>query len=86
MRGARCGTRKYSSAQAVTGKCKCFYDYAGTSKDPLFRLEDFPAMKSSTTWLHERLNLPPKERFNDIVANKYSRAGDEQTPWHTENN
>ena len=42
--------------------------------------------ESSTTWLHERWNMPPKERFNEIVANKYSRAGDEQTPWHTEKN
>ena len=79
-------TRHYRTIQCARGLCTCTYDYVGTAKNPLFNCRDVQPFEGVCTWLHDALNVPREEQFDEVVANVYSREKDQYIGPHTDQN
>ena len=78
--------RWYSSVQALTTHCTCTYEYSGTGRNPVYRVNDIQVLGETTAWLHKGRDAEDATLFNQIVANIYSRELGEYTPWHSDEN
>ena len=58
----------------------------GTAKNPLFNCRDVQPFEGVCTWLHDALNVPREEQFDEVVANVYSREKDQYIGPHTDQN
>ena len=87
VRGAGSGSKKkYASMQATTGICQCFYDYAGTTKHKLKKVEDFEVFANCLNIVNKNLWLVGKSAMSQVVVNEYCNADNENTPWHSDAN
>ena len=84
LKGNRSGPRAYGTIQAVTGACTCKYDYHATSKHKVWKVSDFEVFRAASDWLHQEHNVASPARFDEIVANIYSREKNQCAGAHTD--
>ena len=73
LRGNRTKEAAYNTIQCVDGACTCKYDYHATSKHKVWKVSDFEIFRAASDWLHQEHNVASPARFDEIVANIYSR-------------
>jgi hypothetical protein len=91
---AKKGPTYYRTVQATTGVCTCKYAYETTAKHILQNVAKMSGLKEATDWLQSTCSSKRGRAaeqlhqimFNEIVANEYSIAKDEQISWHTDSN
>ena len=73
LRGSRTKAAAHDTIQCVDGACTCKYDYHATSKHKVWKVSEWEPFRAASDWLHQEHNVASPARFDEIVANIYSR-------------
>ena len=84
LRGKRLRPAAYLSIQCVSGRCTCKYAYAATARHRVWRVSDWKPFQDACDWLHNEHHVDWPDRFNEIVANVYSRPQNQCVAEHTD--
>ena len=84
LKGHRSGPVVFRTTRCVSGRCICTYAYAGTARNGLWKVSDWKHFQDACDWLHNEHNVDWPDRFNEIVANVYSRPQNQCVAEHTD--
>ena len=73
LRGTKTKEAAYNTIQCVDGNCTCKYDYDATSKHKVHKVCTWKPCQAALDWLHKEHSVACHDRFDEIVANVYSR-------------
>ena len=84
LRGGRTKDAFYNTIQCVDGECNCKYDYCATGKHKVWKVSEYKPFRAASDWLHQEHSIASPARFDEIVANIYSREKNECAGFHTD--
>ena len=84
VEGGRTKDAFYNTIQCVDGECNCKYDYCATGKHKVWKVSEYQPFRAASDWLHQEHNVALPDRFDEIVANIYSREKKQCAGAHTD--
>ena len=76
--------RWYCCIHACANKCICKYDFEGTSRHDVYKIDEIDVFREVSDWFHGFGDVAELHRINELLANAYSRELDEAIDWHSD--